>query len=245
MRRIPCALWVGLASALFFLACSCRTIWFGDSGELIVAADALGVAHPPGYPLYTALGKLALLFPIGEPAFRLNAMSALFAALTCGCVAALIERWTRSSAAAGFAAALLALSPSFASQAVVAEVYTLHTFLIVLLLLLADRLGESDDRKMLVATAVVFGLALAHRPTVIWALPAIALLLRQRRLSRLVTIVGAGVIVALPLYVWLLPRSAAAAPIHWGGIENLSDLWRHAQKDDVDHTVRQVRYSLM
>ena len=47
----------------------------GDSGELIVAAHKLGVAHPPGYPLYTLAGKLATLVPVGirsycEPELR-------------------------------------------------------------------------------------------------------------------------------------------------------------------------------
>jgi hypothetical protein len=32
----------------------------GDSGELAAEACALGVAHPPGYPLLTLLGAAAL-----------------------------------------------------------------------------------------------------------------------------------------------------------------------------------------
>src|SRR5262245_1460464 len=40
----------------------------GDSGELISAASVLGVAHPPGYPLYMLVGHLARLLPGGSPA---------------------------------------------------------------------------------------------------------------------------------------------------------------------------------
>ena len=29
----------------------------GDSGEMVVAACQLGVAHPPGYPLWTLLSR--------------------------------------------------------------------------------------------------------------------------------------------------------------------------------------------
>ena len=58
-RRAP---WVvGLLVFLLYLATTCPTVYFGDSGELIAAADSLGVAHPPGYPLYTLLGRLMLL----------------------------------------------------------------------------------------------------------------------------------------------------------------------------------------
>jgi tetratricopeptide (TPR) repeat protein len=52
-----------------------------DSGELIVAARTLGVAHPPGFPLYVLLAHLATLIPIGSVAVRVNFASAIFAAL--------------------------------------------------------------------------------------------------------------------------------------------------------------------
>ena len=42
---------VGLLAFLLYLATACPTVYFGDSGELIAAADSLGVAHPPGYPI--------------------------------------------------------------------------------------------------------------------------------------------------------------------------------------------------
>ena len=46
---------VGLIVFFLYLATACPTVYFGDSGELIAAADSLGVAHPPGYPIYTLL----------------------------------------------------------------------------------------------------------------------------------------------------------------------------------------------
>jgi hypothetical protein len=42
------------------------TIFFGDSGEFVTAAYNLGIVHPPGYPLYTLIGKLfTLVVPSG------------------------------------------------------------------------------------------------------------------------------------------------------------------------------------
>jgi hypothetical protein len=52
-----------------------------DSGELIVVAHGLGVAHPPGFPLWIILAHLASLVPLGNVAVRINFASALFAAL--------------------------------------------------------------------------------------------------------------------------------------------------------------------
>jgi hypothetical protein len=55
-----------------------------DSGELILAAYGLGVAHPPGVPLWVMLTHLASIVPIGNVAVRINFSSAVFAALACG-----------------------------------------------------------------------------------------------------------------------------------------------------------------
>src|SRR5215471_1070031 len=57
------------------------TVTLVDSGELIVAAKSLGVAHPPGFPLYVMLAHIATLIPFGTIAFRVNLASAIFAAL--------------------------------------------------------------------------------------------------------------------------------------------------------------------
>ncbi len=59
------------------------TVTLVDSGELIVAARFLGVAHPPGFPLYLLLAHIASLIPIGNVAMRVNFASAFFAALAC------------------------------------------------------------------------------------------------------------------------------------------------------------------
>ena len=55
---------VRLSALVLFGGTACRGVFFGDSPELIAAAADLGVAHPPGYPLYTALGRLALALPV-------------------------------------------------------------------------------------------------------------------------------------------------------------------------------------
>jgi len=64
------------------LAPSVATL-FDDSLEFHVVIPLLGVPHPPGYPLYTLLGKLwILLIPLRDPAWRLNLLSALAASLS-------------------------------------------------------------------------------------------------------------------------------------------------------------------
>lgn len=79
--RIACALLVFIASLVLYACTLAPTVTLVDSGELIVAARNLGVAHPPGFPLYVLLAHLATLVPIGNVAVRVNCASALFAAL--------------------------------------------------------------------------------------------------------------------------------------------------------------------
>jgi tetratricopeptide (TPR) repeat protein len=75
------AILVFLTSLAVYLFTLAPTVTFVDSGELIVAAKVLGVAHPPGFPLYVFLTHLVTLIPIGNIAQRVNFASALFAAV--------------------------------------------------------------------------------------------------------------------------------------------------------------------
>ena len=54
---------------------------YRDSGDLAVAAATLGIAHPPGYPLYVLSGKIvSVLLPWSNPAYRINTFSAVSSA---------------------------------------------------------------------------------------------------------------------------------------------------------------------
>lgn len=57
---------------------------FIDSGELITTLHEPGVAHPPGYPLYTLMGYVVSNLLWGEVAWRVNILSAFWGALTVG-----------------------------------------------------------------------------------------------------------------------------------------------------------------
>src|SRR3989337_3601938 len=79
-------LWQAAVCALVAFAVYLRTLaptvmWY-DMGEFATAAYVLGIAHNTGYPLYILLGKLFTLLPVGDIAYRVNLMSAVFASLT-------------------------------------------------------------------------------------------------------------------------------------------------------------------
>ena len=64
----------GIAAAVgtLYFATAARDIVVGDTAELITAAVTLGVAHPPGYPLFTILGHVFSLLPFSSIPFRVN-----------------------------------------------------------------------------------------------------------------------------------------------------------------------------
>lgn len=74
------------ASLLLYGWTLAPTVTLVDSGELIVAAKSLGVAHPPGFPLYVLLTHVATMVPLGNVAQRANFASAIFAAVAAGAV---------------------------------------------------------------------------------------------------------------------------------------------------------------
>jgi hypothetical protein len=82
-RRMSLVL--ALAAGLIWLGIYTTTVSPGvnfiDSGELITTLNEPGVAHPPGYPLYTLTGHLLTRLPVGEIAWRVNMLSTIWGAL--------------------------------------------------------------------------------------------------------------------------------------------------------------------
>lgn len=187
---------------------------FDDSLEFQLVSYQLGIAHPTGYPLYTLMGKLFTLLPVGTVAYRVNLLSALGGALTAAGVSLIVTK-VSGRHLAGLAAGLaLAVSPVFWSQSTIAEVYTLNSLFIVLIILCALLWQDSELRKMSSAQrrkwfwllAFVFGLGLTHHRSILFLLPALLgfIFLVNRHLWRSKTIlIGALICVILPQLLYL------------------------------------------
>src|SRR5713101_5597048 len=120
--------WIGviavtaIAGVLYFLTAA-RDIVVCDSPELIMAAVTLGVAHAPGYPLFTMLGHLFSLLPFGSIPFRVNMLSVLCDSIAVGIVYLTAARLVRSRTAAAVAALALAVNPTYWEWSLAAEVF--------------------------------------------------------------------------------------------------------------------------
>jgi tetratricopeptide (TPR) repeat protein len=185
-----CAAIVSLLALTLYLRTLAPTVTLVDSGELILAARSLGVAHPPGFPLYVMLAHLATLVPLGNVAVRVNFASAVFAALASGVVTLLVSELVAGTgrrhrlpglAVAVSAGLLLACSRTLWAYATIAEVYTLNALLILTILFLMLRWRRlvqltkisrpkarkrteitpvTEHDRWLYAAAILFGLAL-------------------------------------------------------------------------------------
>jgi hypothetical protein len=190
-----------------------------DSAELATGAHTLGIVHPTGYPLYLLLAKIFTLLPIRSVAYRVNLMSAVFAALTVWLVACIATRVSRNRWAAWLGAGVLGFSYSFWGLAVVAEVYTLHAFLLALTLLMLMRWRESENDNWVMAGALVYGLSLTNHvsgvlffPAFLWFLFKQAGVKRLLRLSPLlIVLMGVG----LSVYLYLPLRDQAGVPLNY------------------------------
>src|SRR5260370_38855091 len=90
------AIAVTLAAGMLYFLTAARDIVVGDSPELTIAAATLGVAHAPGYPLFTMLGHLFCLLPFGSIPFRVNSLSVICDSVTVGLIYLIGWRLTKS-----------------------------------------------------------------------------------------------------------------------------------------------------
>ncbi|MGI9251171.1 MAG: glycosyltransferase family 117 protein [Pseudohongiellaceae bacterium] len=210
-----------------------RTVTLEDDGLFIMASIDAGVAHPPGYPLYTMLGHLFAHLPVEPSAYRIHLLSGLLGAMTCGIlffVARLagLSRWFALAVALAYG-----VSEHFWSQAIIAEVYTLNALLCFSIFLcclkaltrgdehnapLRKRLqtpaknSESNDPvRELVIAAFLFGLGLAnHWPLLTLAFPAYVMLLWPKRRfvwRRIPALLAIALATAGVFYLWMVWRS--------------------------------------
>jgi len=182
---------VGLPLAILYLVTLATDLGTVDSGELAAVGAGLGIAHPPGYPLYTLLGRLAVLvFPFRPivDASLLSAASGVVAALLVARTARLIAAPGRGRSdgdgiGAGWAgrrlfpwtaALLFGTSGVFWAQSVGNEVYALHLVFVAALLHRSIVLlrAESGPRDLLLL-GWIGGLALAHHLSIAFLAPAV------------------------------------------------------------------------
>ncbi|XP_057399443.1 transmembrane protein 260 isoform X3 [Balaenoptera acutorostrata] len=144
----------------------------GDSGELITAAHELGVAHPPGYPLFTLVAKLAIiLFPFGSVAYRVNLLCGFFGAVAAALLFFTVFRLSGSYAGGILAAGVFSFSRLTWQWSIAAEVFSLNNLFVGLLMALTVHFEEAttaqERSKIAKIGAFCCGLSLCNQHTIV------------------------------------------------------------------------------
>lgn len=217
-------------AALIYGRTLAPSVGAGDSGELVLAAQSLGIPHPPGYPLWVVLARLAAWVPAGDVAWRVNALSALLTAVAAGLVFLLAMRVGLGGLRAALATMLYAGSSLVWHSAVEAEVYPLASVFFLLLALLAIRARSTSIASPRTEASYFFvaGLSVIVHQTLLF--PAVAfgvwVLARDARLVRVVA--GAAWILLGFSFVLVVPlRMATHAAFSWGGESSIQSLFDH------------------
>lgn len=201
-----------------------------DSAHLQVVAYILGIPSYTGYPTYAMLARLFTYLPFGEVAWRVNLASAVFGAVAVAISYLLCRRLGARRIGATVGAVAFGVSETLWSQAVIAEVYTLHILLMTLFLLtLLVWRARREDRYLLLA-AFLGGLAMTNHLTSVFLLPSavffVALVDASKLLKPGLLFKGAGLfVVGLLPYLYLPLRASMDPPlVDTGPAENPSTL---------------------
>jgi len=154
-----------------------------DSGDFMNGVITLGIVHPPGYPLYTMLGHLFSLIPVGDPAYTVNLFSSLWGALCLGIMFLVFRTLSIGSLYALFTSLLLGFTAVFWSKTAVAEVYTFNAFLLASIVFWILSYNRDKKKWQLYLAAFTTGLALSnHYPLTILSGVGLLFLLDRRGL---------------------------------------------------------------
>jgi hypothetical protein len=172
----------------------------------------LGVAHNPGYPLYVFLTYPFSYLPIGSLAYRINLFSALLGAITVALTFLLARRLECRKVIAVAAALGLAFGQVFWSQAVIAEVYTLHAAIVAGVLLALVVWAQTGRARYYYTSIVLFAAGLGNHTTIVGFAPGMAIfaaltnrsfVFRWRTIGATIAILAAGLL----QYGFILIRS--------------------------------------
>lgn len=220
---------------LLYLNTSYPSFKNNDSPETAAAAFTLGIAHAPGYPLYTMAAKVFSLFVPGNPAFRVNVFSA-FLAVACLLFAYLIsKKLFQKSVLKGayyyfaviFPPLFLGLWEIFWAQATEAKggIYMLNLLFLYGIVYLAHGIINS---RSLYAVAFIYGLSLTnHWPSMALLLPVVIYIFASNRRylnlkSALISLIF--LFAGFTPYLYALIRSGGAPAVRWFSVDTINTL---------------------
>lgn len=214
-----------------FLVTLAPAVTVGDAGEFIATSNILGIAHPPGYPLFSLLGKGAIvLFPFGNCGYRLNILCAIFGGLAASLMFVGSKKYFSSKISR-----LISIFGIFSGilwqMCIQTEVFSLLLLFTVILFWLNEITGRIANLEVF-----LFGLGMTNHQLIAFAyLPLFFQRLKlvwQKKYFQYLFLAGFLFLLGFSLNLFLLIRSQKSPVLNWTGAQNFSKLWRIITRAD-------------
>jgi hypothetical protein len=238
-RALLAAVVVAAAAFLLYDATLLPGQDLGDTASFQATIGKPFITVRQAYPLYYATGNLFVRTLPGDPARAINLASAVFGALACGLLALVVAALTGRAVAGLAAGLLLAVSYTFWSQAIIAEVYALHAFMIGLCLLALVLWATRPTLPRLALFFALYAVGFGNHLSMILLLPGFALFLLlvapggplSMVRPKVAVLAVAMAALGASQYWWNL-RTQLASPGDPGLLELLRTFWFDVTKAD-------------
>lgn len=222
---------VFLVSWIFFLIFQTTSIYGGDAGDLVTSAYLHGVAHPPGFPLYTLLGFLVSKLPVSTVAFRVGLLSSIAGAGVITVLFMFLRDITKDTKASLLAVCSLGGTYLFWLYASVPEVFMLHSFFVALLIYLLYKWDTTKKDRYLSAFTLALGLSLSHHLLTAFLLPGLIYFivsnkktlpkLSPKYIAKKIGLLAAG----LTPYLYIFAAAFTIPAISWDNVTTIPNFF--------------------
>ncbi|TET23127.1 MAG: DUF2723 domain-containing protein, partial [Candidatus Cloacimonadota bacterium] len=220
---------IALVPSIFFIFCVSPSVYWEDSGEFITTAHSLGIAHPPGHPLYVVLAHLFTIHRIPESVdYSVNLFSVFASFFAIYAFSALLSflcrvYYRRTNNVIFFLSLfcitlLFAFSKTFWYISEFAEVYSLHILLSIGIIGSLCLLHKKGGISILLF-AYLLGLSLTNNITITFLVPAfiLFLVLEKRNIEkRYILFAVLLFFLGISLYLYIPVRARFNPVFNWG-----------------------------
>lgn len=198
-----------------------------DSAEFALCVKYWGICHPPGFPLYVAVGHFFVqIFPFGSLIYKVNLLSAIFGAGTILVVFLSLITLKVNRYVSFFLSMLFAVSAVFWEFSIAADVFTFSAFLISCTFLLALCKKPFPAFLLLGLSSSHFYITAVLAPLFYWFFWGFKLKLKEGFLAGCVFTLG---FFPQAVMYW---RMSADPPVNWGHASGLAGFWYFVRRQE-------------
>jgi len=157
---------------IFYILTLEKKLIGGDTSWYMIELPQMDLLPPTGYPIFSLIGKLFSLIPLGPLALRLNLISAVFGSLTILFLFLAINKLVKNFYISLVASFSFAFAYPYWSYANRLEFDTLNSFFIALLLFAIFKYREEASRRNLYFCFFSLGFLLTNHPIAFFIMPA-------------------------------------------------------------------------